>query len=250
MTPKEFYGNLSRFSQTYKWEGTDSRKRYKHNSREKLHLLELFGWVGVDITYDYNSYGFRCIEFEDKDCIVFLGCSHTFGSGLHNKNTFADIVATHFNLANYNLGIPGGSMSTCFRLGYYWIPKLKPKYVVFACPDRSRFSLLKSNSYEDHLKASNIESREYRDYSRFYKRYLSNDYNLDLDYYKNLYGIKHICSQHNIPIVDFEIPKLLDSYDDELIDRDYARDLQHRGPKTHKRIADMIVKQIDKLQQR
>jgi hypothetical protein len=246
MTPEEFYGAIDRCSQTHEWDGTDSRKRYKSNSVKQLHQLEKFGWVGAKITYDFNSYGFRSAEFEEGDGIVFLGCSHTFGAGLPKENTFADIVAKHFNLANYNLGIPGGSMGTCFKLAYYWIPILKPKYVVLASPDRTRFSILKSGGYEDHLKASHIESREYKDYSRFYKRYINNDYNPGLDYFKNLYGIKYICSQHNIPIVDFEINKLYDSYDDQLIKRDYARDLQHRGVKTHKRVADMIVKQIDK----
>ena len=47
----------------------------------------------TDIKYDLNSWGFRCDEFENLDSAdsinVFLGCSHTFGVGVQEEDTWA-----------------------------------------------------------------------------------------------------------------------------------------------------------------
>ena len=65
---------------THKWLFNDSKERYKSNCTNP----EIAKHISTnDVTYRLNTYGFRSREIvEDKNCIVALGCSHTFGLGL------------------------------------------------------------------------------------------------------------------------------------------------------------------------
>ena len=68
----------------FKWWSTDSQENYLNNILVHPQVME--HWKAFDITYSINSYGFRSPNFElDTDCIVSLGCSHTFGVGLLSK---------------------------------------------------------------------------------------------------------------------------------------------------------------------
>lgn len=245
---RNFSGIIDIKNTTLYWEGTDSEKRFLQNMKktETRQILEEKNWTDTTIEYKFNNFGFRCDEFEDTDCIVTLGCSYTFGTGLPIKDTFPQIVAENYKLKNYNLGIPGAANSSCFRVGYHWIPALKPKYVVFAQPHRTRLALQKANGVEIHLKASHIHEREAAPYRAWYHTFISNDNNILLEYEKNIMAIKYLCQTNNIPLINFEIEDYLP---DEKT-KDYARDLLHYGVKTQKQISDMVINQIDNLDQR
>lgn len=245
---QNFGGDIYRKNTTFYWDGTDSEERFLKNMKKTKtrQILEEKNWTDAIIEYKYNNFGFRCDEFEDTDCIVTLGCSYTFGTGLPIKDTFAQKVADNYQLKNYNLGVTGAANSTCFRLAYHWISTLKPKYVVFAQPERTRLALQKQNGVEIHLKASHINEKKTAPYRAWYKTFVLNDNNVLLDYEKNTMAIKYLCQTNNIPLINFEIEDYLPNEKT----KDYARDLLHYGVKTQKRISDMVINQIDNLDQR
>ena len=106
----------SKYSKRVGWYTSDSKDCFKNNTQDKIgtNLMYKLGWTKEDgqpkdLWYDINEYGFRCVNFStaDRPGIVTLGCSFTFGVGVHNKDTFTQKVASHYGLENYNLGTPG-----------------------------------------------------------------------------------------------------------------------------------------------
>ena len=245
---RNFSGIIDLKNTTLYWHSTDSEEHFLQNMKKTKtrEILEEKNWADTTIEYKFNNFGFRCDDFDETDCIVTLGCSYTFGTGLPIEDTFAQNVADNYKLKNYNLAVPGAANSTCFRLAYKWLSILKPKYVVVAHPHRTRLALQKQNGVEIHLKASHIHDREAAPYRAWYKTFVLNDNNVLLDYEKNTMAIKYLCQTNNIPLINFEIEDYLP---DEKT-KDYARDLLHYGVKTQKRISNMVINQIDNLDQR
>jgi hypothetical protein len=94
-----------------KWFPTDSKEHFDNNCEDKItkSLLEKLNWIDNDIDYCINRQGFRAKDFDkiDTKCILFSGCSQTFGIGVNLQDTFSGIVSKHFNRQGINLGIPG-----------------------------------------------------------------------------------------------------------------------------------------------
>lgn len=215
---------------------------------EKLYLQNLSkfngenNWKDVDISYDFNSYGFRCDEFTSDNNIVFLGCSHTLGVGLPLENTFAYNVSKSLNLKMCNLGKGGGALDTCFRLAYYWLNILQPKIVVCQMPEETRLELRDNLSNVENVDLWRIESLLHYTH-RFYKRHwVRFPEQYILHQHKNLLAIKSLCQQLNIKLVVLD-QNILTSITSR--DRDYARDLAHYGHKTHKQLANIVLGKIN-----
>lgn len=68
-------------------------------------------------TYHLNKYNFRNPwDFKDaRRKIGFFGCSFTFGEGIHNDDTFVNIVSKNFGLNGFNLGIGGSGIERVAR---------------------------------------------------------------------------------------------------------------------------------------
>lgn len=108
----------SKYTTSVNWFPSDDEDLFYTNMKdEKIsNIMYKSGWCTSDkkpkddLTYNLNKWGFRCVNFRQKNPrpgILSLGCSFTFGVGLRNDQTFAQKVATHFDLENYNIGIPG-----------------------------------------------------------------------------------------------------------------------------------------------
>jgi hypothetical protein len=94
--------------------------------------------------YKTNSLGYRCPEFRPlpnggKNVIV-LGCSHTFGEGLEENETWISQVAKDSNkiLRWWNLGQPGASADLMIRILYGTEKVLFPKIIIACWPAHSR----------------------------------------------------------------------------------------------------------------
>lgn len=87
------------------------------------------------ITYKLNSYGFRDTQLdtkENKDITVFLGCSFTFGTGLHEDKIWTHHVKRHFNLKNtINGATPGTGPLTHLRTLLYLIQNFDVQRVFY-----------------------------------------------------------------------------------------------------------------------
>ena len=115
-TPKLKLEADSKYSKRVGWYPSDDEEGFIKNTQDETSkkLMYKLGWTDAqgktkDLWYNLNEFGFRCVNFStaDRPGIVTLGCSFTFGVGISNKDTFAQKVASHYGLENYNLGTPG-----------------------------------------------------------------------------------------------------------------------------------------------
>jgi hypothetical protein len=94
--------------------------------------------------YKTNSLGYRCTEFsplpDGGKNVVVLGCSHTFGEGLKENETWVSQVAKDSNktLRWWNLGQPGSSADLMIRILYGTEKVLFPKIIIACWPAQSR----------------------------------------------------------------------------------------------------------------
>jgi hypothetical protein len=94
--------------------------------------------------YKTNSYGYRCLEFhplpDGKKNIVVLGCSHTFGEGLSEDETWVEQAAKKFKetLRWWNLARPGGSADQMIRILYGTGKVIFPQIIIACWPAQSR----------------------------------------------------------------------------------------------------------------
>ena len=223
--------NIDSANQEHYWYSIDTEKKYKTNLKKNYSLLERNGWIDNRFTYKFNSEGFRSEEFQDEPGLLCLGCSFTQGIGLPYEYTWPYFLSKKLNLACWNLGIPGGSNDTAFRLGSHYIPKLKTKIVALLSPPMDRLELI-SNCGVNYFLPNFVSPR----FQEFYNNWLSDNTNSFLNRRKNVLGLAQICDQLQIPFVFFnfeEMPIVQDTCD-------IARDLLHFGVKTQRNISEKM----------
>lgn len=94
--------------------------------------------------YDTNSYGYRCREFrplpDGGKNVIVLGCSHTFGEGLEENETWVYQVAKESNktLRWWNLARPGGNADQMIRILHGTEKVLFAKIIIACWPAWSR----------------------------------------------------------------------------------------------------------------
>lgn len=217
-------------NQTVEWYSTDNQEVYQHNLKHRKHDLEKYNWIDANITYSFNSHGFRSDEFTDAPSVLFLGCSYTTGIGLPIEAAWPSIVADELKLTSHNLSIPGTSSDTAFRLGHHWIPKLQPKLVIHLVTHSHRLELLLSDNCYNFL--PNEKSR----YQTFYNDWLRCDDNMNINSLKNCMGLDFICNKLSIKILQINYK--------ELINIDPARDLAHAGVQSNANFARKVLTTI------
>lgn len=214
-------------NQTLSWLPMDTEERYQLHLKTHYEQLRENGWIDNSFDYRFNSYGFRCQEFNNVDNMMFLGCSLTVGIGIPEKNRWTDIIANKLNLRCFNLGIGGSSSDTAFRLFYGWIDKLKPKIVVFARPPGIRFEIVLPEKIEAFNVYYSMNDRE------FMEKWISDETNNHMNFLKNKLSIEYICKQKNIKFVFLEHPIHAR--------QDLGRDLSHPGIISNKLFAESIM---------
>jgi hypothetical protein len=209
------------------WLPMDTKEKYQANLKTKRSQLEKYNWIDQTFTYKFNSEGFRCDEFEEnQDCAVFFGCSFTMGIGLPIETVWTSLVAKKLKLKCYNLGIGGGSCDTAFRLGYHYIPKLKPKIAVLLSPSSDRFELCDRDFV--HYGPWNADS--------FYKKWALTDVNGQINQEKNILALSNICNSNGVKFLKFNLNKMKSL--------DLARDLKHCGIESHRIFSKQVLKSL------
>tara|TARA_B100000424_G_scaffold262746_1_gene249193 strand:+ start:142 stop:858 length:717 start_codon:yes stop_codon:yes gene_type:complete len=127
--------------------------------------------------YKTNSYGYRTPEWKPlpvgKKNVVVLGCSHTFGEGLHDEQIWINQLYNKVDknkLRFWNLAQPGASAEKMIRILYASEKVLFPKVIIACWPLWSRRERLDSYpkslmSYDEKLKLEN----EHTDKNNFLK---------------------------------------------------------------------------------
>tara|TARA_B110001454_G_scaffold154102_1_gene143386 strand:- start:3123 stop:4097 length:975 start_codon:yes stop_codon:yes gene_type:complete len=130
------------------WDGTDTRKNWDTGK----FLGERLGWTEDNVSYKLNKWGFRHnhalsnginpIGFvENRNALVALGCSMTFGTGVNYEQTWPYYVSKELGLDCINLAQPGSGINASYRVAKMWLPVIKPKVVMFYSPNPHRREL-------------------------------------------------------------------------------------------------------------
>lgn len=227
------YPNLK--GQTVEWISDDAEHMYDRNLKNYSQKLLATGISRDDITYQINSNGFRSKEFTSGDWLAAVGCSFTFGVGLPLEHTWSHIIADKLGLECANLGKPGGSPDTCFRMCYYWLPILKPKFLIYLEPPPARFELLDGRVKVDkdcglyYANIATVSEKKYNMYVEWSRNFL----NFELNYRKNKLAIQSICDSLDIQMLSYKV------YDDLEVD-ELARDLRHSGIQANHKFAEKV----------
>ncbi len=235
------------------WIYPDTKELYAKNMKHQKDVMLQNNWDTRRIDYSFNVNGFRVDDLNPADDgIMFLGCSFTFGVGLELEHTWSYRIAKSYSYKCWNLGIGAGSSDMCFRLGNYWIPKLKPKAVCFLIPDHSRIEVLttRSNGTFGTLRLGQWNlSKEYDEEvhrTDTYRTYSMDDNNGKLNRLKNKLALQYICDQLNIPLVCKDVGSAF-NFDYMRHTDDIGRDLLHPGIKTNKQIAQLFTNELHKI---
>lgn len=227
-------------NQNLNWLPGDSFEEFEQNCKDinKLTYLKQQGWSEPGcFSYNFNSHGFRTSELgPNSQSIVGLGCSHTLGHGLPQNSIWIEVLAKQLGITAYNLGVIGCSLDTVFRIASYWLPIIKPKYVVLNCPEYERFEC-RSNENDSISLTPGILEWISDEEATVCKRWWLNDQNSLYNSAKNVLAIENICQQNNIKFFAY-------SPDEMTRKLDLARDFCHRGPLCHESFARMIYNDI------
>lgn len=219
---------------TIDWCPMDTQELYELNLKTRRDDLDKFGWIDNKVSYTFNEHGFRCPSFENKPSIMFLGCSHTLGIGINIEDTWGHLVSKELNLRCINLGQGGGTNDTAFRLGYHWIPKLKPKIVFLLQPDSSRIEIISRSRNIQFLSTGQKIPVQWQ---RWYNDWLLVDSNSVLNFQKNTLALSEICKQNRA--------KFRYVSSDDIPQWDKARDLAHDGVISNSKFVTLVLSLIE-----
>ena len=174
-------------------------------------------WV-TPIDYRFNSYGFRDEEFKkDKQSIVCIGGSQSFGVGVALENTWPYLMGQLLGIKTYNLSIPAGSMDAVYRVLSQWLPEIDPLAVCVVEPPHARRELF---TLVNHHNVGVWADAEYH-------MLIESEDEVDLNISRNKDAIQHLHDN-----VFFQTEMVLDTL---------ARDQSHIGDKSHKWYAEHMT---------
>jgi prepilin-type processing-associated H-X9-DG protein len=215
----------------HSWMPTDSHDRWIEHCNDVTgrEVLGAHGWLPEqEITYSFNSHGFRSPEFNDSPSVLCLGCSFTMGIGLPLQQTWPSILQKIIGKTCWNLGLGGSSLDTAFRFAEYYVKHLNITAVVCLIPEPKRFEVFSNGQ------PCNMNQNYGSAWTEFYKCWISDDKNAQINQTKNLLAIAKICDTFNITFrylrADEEM-KLSQQ-------RSLARDLSHSGYLEHRACAE------------
>lgn len=103
----------------------DNTTKFTYNPSDHPKFTENFGnenYEDDEMLYTVNSRFFRADEFDKSDPgVMFLGCSHTYGIGLRDAETWPHQVSDALNLPNWNLGSGGSGVDYCYYVAKQFI---------------------------------------------------------------------------------------------------------------------------------
>lgn len=225
-------------NKTLNWCSSDSEEEYRRNlknSQQHKLLLEN-GWVDQDITYSFNSYGFRsrAINTTNPGFAVF-GCSFTMGIGLPLWDLYHVRLSKEISIPVDNFGVLGASNGLMFRLAHYWLPVVKPKFVILQTTFKERFEIINQYGVSTVMSPAFSQTATTQE---VFKNWWYTDANSIADQQRNELAIRYICHALDIPIIvidieDFRNPML-----------GLSRELTHSGPLTHRRVCTQLCEQL------
>lgn len=199
------------------------------------------------VAFIRNSNGHRSKDLSEIDTsnyILAAGCSHTEGYGLEIDEIYCNVLSKTLNMDCYNMGIGGSGCDVMFYNTLKWLLKYehKPKLILLQWPFPFRYARMHDNGMEDHVQTEGSWSQE--DPSKFMilggkLKYFT----LRTQLYFNIINEINVPKIH-INFTDYNNTILKDYIIFNQLDK--ARDNQHLGPISHKKLADEILFYIKK----
>ena len=223
-----WHSEIQYAGQQFDWspQGLDTLDNFKKHQRQKENRkhLEANGWLThPGFKYRYNNFGFRGDDFTEAGLPMAFGASDVFGIGLPEDQIWISRFSEISGQKIYNLGVPGGSCDTVYRLMTYWVDRILPKFVLVFWPPIFRYEVSKDNHTWEQMNIHTCVD----DYN---KNYFSNFINSSVNSEKNLVAVCAICDRYNIPLYK------LSSDHDMLYDHG-ARDTYHPSKQAHEDLA-------------
>ena len=123
----------TKLGRSRKWIGMDTKKLFDRNKKLYPDNYSVKYFTDNPITYNLNSDFFRTPDdFNSNDTgNIFLGCSHTFGTGHHIEDTWGYKLSNKIGGKFWNLSIGGSGFMAAFRVFMHFVDKLKVDNVFF-----------------------------------------------------------------------------------------------------------------------
>ena len=222
------------------WNGLDLEDTYLKNLNNHFKRKQLirWGWIDSNIEYHLNSWGFRSQrEFSTvtDPSLVVMGCSFTFGTGLHQNQLWGELLADSLGLQLINLGTPGHglSLSTQWLLLEGNTQIINPRAIVIYVPPPGRISWVESA--HGYAIGNTYMMTGFDTYPRVINHIAVNAF---MDYVKNYNTICLWAQSRSIPVHVFtEVQGNVEVFG-------LARDLQHHGAGWHHMAAKLMYKQV------
>jgi hypothetical protein len=215
------------------WNQTEE-KGYKKNQKFLQDYKDGL-YIKNPIEYTLNRFGYRSkySDIPNTDYILVLGCSNTFGTGLHEEHRYSNLLEDFYNIPVINISFPGGSQNlirdNIFQLfvSRYRLPKL----VVIQWPNPFRltfnYTMLGPWTVRRNESKWFVDSLECIDaFSKTAK-----------------HQVDKLLEKLDIPCIDFS----LRGSDKDIDIVDVGRDRDHGGIETNNKIFEYIKKRNDAL---
>ena len=208
-------------SATLDWDGNDSPEAFAEKL-EKYPTKDLIYYRDNPLTYKLNNKGFRTPDdFTDKSKgNVFIGCSHTFGTGHYLENTWGYMLSQEIGGDYLNLGVPGSSIATGFRLLRFWFNKFDIDNIFIFYPHKFRFEF---NWKRQHITLMPHHKNVLDLSPTLMSMYMSN-LKAENYYLSNLYAILYFAKVANVPVFSYITSEIPAKYENPNSPVETARD--------------------------
>lgn len=233
--------------ETLLWYGKDQQEKDKTPEVMTMHLEQTRDWSNVDISYAWNSKGYRGPEpnYNANRKILFAGGSMLLGVGLPLEETLPEVLAKHYDADYINLSDYDSLTELTEPLKK--MVDYNPNYVIIG---DTRF-VVENNWLMAHIKilrkqGMDISKQAMHFFQESFNRTNKDILNIFSNYVENLFP--------NAKIVFLIAPRKNFKFETGLLNQvtltqetmiDLSRDGVHPGPNTIKLVAQNIIRKID-----
>jgi len=191
-------------------------------------------YIKNPVTYTINHLGYRTRDdIPTTDYILAVGCSHTFGIGLHEEHRFTNLLEDFYKVPVLNVSIPGGSPNSVRDniIQLLSSDTCLPKLVILQWPSDTRLT----------FGLQNLGPWARRDL--YYARFVAlNKDNISLYSKIAKEQTPRLLTKHGIPFISFDMKER-----EKHFFLDVANDRDHSGIEGNKLVFEHLKEQIDAI---
>lgn len=241
--------------------GSDDAETFERNL-----LAQPTDWIYRTLNIDYtrNKIGHRSKDFSkvDRNYLLFIGCSLTEGIGIPIENAYPSVVAKHFKIDHYNMGLGGVGPDVIYH-NLHQLIKLevkKPKFVFIQWPEPVRYSHLandKSDRILNYLetKLPKVDIVIQGSWGLPEEELLVREEEAEREFPEIVFQVRQLLNDAGYKFIDYQPFKGVHfgrkykvelSFNGRVAIVDQARDILHPGIETHKNFARLLINKIQR----